>query len=44
MVVQTFSKSRSLAGGRLGLCIAPAELISDLKRVKYSMNPTTSTA
>ena len=39
MVVQTFSKSRSLAGGRLGLCIAPAELISDLKRVKYSMNP-----
>ena len=39
MVVQTFSKSRSLAGGRLGLCIAPAALISDLKRVKYSMNP-----
>lgn len=39
MVVQTFSKSRSLAGGRLGLCIAPQPLIADLKRVKYSMNP-----
>ena len=39
MVVQTFSKSRSLAGGRLGLCIAPQPLIDDLKRVKYSMNP-----
>lgn len=39
MVVQTFSKSRSLAGGRLGLCLAPEALTADLKRVKYSMNP-----
>lgn len=39
MVVQTFSKSRSLAGGRLGLSLAPEELTADLKRVKYSMNP-----
>ena len=39
MVVQTFSKSRSLAGGRLGLSLAPEALTADLKRVKYSMNP-----
>lgn len=39
IVVQTFSKSRALAGMRLGLAFATAELISALERVKYSFNP-----
>ena len=39
LVVQTFSKSRNLAGARLGLCMGAQGLIDDLKRVKYSMNP-----
>lgn len=39
IVVMTFSKSRSLAGARVGYALANAELISDLKTVKYSTNP-----
>ncbi len=39
IVVQTFSKSRSLAGARLGMCLACPSLIADLKAVKYSFNP-----
>lgn len=39
IVTQTFSKSRSMAGARLGFGVANKDIISDLRNVKYSTNP-----
>ena len=39
LVTRTFSKSRSMAGARLGYGVGCADLIRDLNTVKYSTNP-----
>lgn len=39
LVCMTYSKSRGMAGARLGFAIGNADLIADLELMKYSTNP-----
>ncbi|MBE7065721.1 MAG: histidinol-phosphate transaminase [Ruminococcaceae bacterium] len=39
IVVRTFSKSRNLAGARIGFAIAQKSLIDELNKIKFSFNP-----
>ncbi len=39
MVIRTFSKSRSLAGLRVGFAAANKDIIEDLEKMRFSFNP-----
>ena len=39
LVTRTYSKSRCLAGARLGYAFASPAIIADLEKIKYSTNP-----
>ena len=39
MVIQTMSKSRSLAAMRIGFAVGSREIIADMNKIKYSFNP-----
>lgn len=44
LIVRTFSKSRSMAGNRIGYCLGSPKLIQYLSDVKYSFNSYTMDA
>lgn len=39
IVVQTMSKSRNLAGAHIGYAFAQADLVADMRDIKFSFNP-----
>ena len=39
VIVQTYSKSHSLAGARIGLALACEDVIADINKMKFSFNP-----
>ena len=39
LVIHTYSKSRSMAGARMSFAIAPAPIIEDMNKMKFSFNP-----
>ena len=39
LIVQTLSKSRQLAGARVGLALGQVDIIRDLETLKFSFNP-----
>ncbi|MDR0671240.1 MAG: aminotransferase class I/II-fold pyridoxal phosphate-dependent enzyme [Oscillospiraceae bacterium] len=39
VVVQTYSKSRNLAGARIGFAVASPEIVSDMMKIKCAFNP-----
>lgn len=39
LIVRTYSKSRSMAGARLGYAFGSPDVIADLEKIKYSTNP-----
>lgn len=39
LVVQTFSKSRNMAGARIGFAISSPAIIEDMNKIKFTFNP-----